>query len=139
MGRTRAAAMASPMARRRASRGRRDAVLRRVLAGARERMSTVQGWRGPPGTRAIDGTHVLAAGGRRRIEDAREPTHTVLLSDHYCVSDPVDAHRLHARACRCSHWATGATRRPRCATAPITHVHVRRVLCELREAVLGER
>ena len=156
VGRTRAAAMASPMARRRASRGRRDATSEEAHAGAREsvhRIGLARSLRNACNRRNTRARR----GGRRRIEYAREPTHTVLLSDHYCMRYPVDAHRLHAVAsrgehaartarghgqsrtsrhcllasterstgsrtrtgCRCSHWATGATRRPCCATAPM--------------------
>ena len=97
VGRTRAAAMASPMARRRASLGRRDATSEEAHAGAREsvhRIGLARSLRNACNRRNTRARR----GGRRRIEYAREPTHTVLLSDHYCMRYPVDAHRPNAVA-----------------------------------------
>ena len=52
----------SPMARRRASlAGAGMRLQRRALRRCSRKAATVWGWRGPSGTRAIDGTHALAA------------------------------------------------------------------------------
>jgi hypothetical protein len=57
VGRTRAAAMASPMARRRASPAGAGMRLQRKPTPVLAKASTAQGWRGLSGTRAIDGMH----------------------------------------------------------------------------------
>ena len=102
VGRARAAAMAPPMARRARPRGRRDATSEEAHAGAREsvhRIGLARSLRNACNRRNTRARR----GGRRRIEDAREPTHTVLLSDHYCMRYPVDAHRPSAVASRGEH------------------------------------
>ena len=100
VGRTRAAAMALPHGpAARVPRGRRDATSEEAHAGAREsvhRIGLARSLRNACNRRNTRARR----GGRRRIEYAREPTHTVLLSDHYCMRYPVDAHRLHAVASR---------------------------------------
>ena len=103
-------------------------------------------------------------GGRRRIEYAREPTHIVLLSDHYCMRYPVDAHRQPLPARRTKSWTVtdqpsllarielsgcahglplqplGDTSDPEIALRDCgaDHQDMRRVLCGLREAILEQ-
>ena len=88
----------------RVTRGRRDATSEEAHAGAREsvhRTGLARSLRNACNRRNTGARR----GGRRRIEYAREPTHTVLLGDHYCMRIPMDAHRPDAVASRREHAA----------------------------------